>query len=342
VAQAAPVVVFVVLALALLAWAKWQPYSAKVPKVAATHDLGTSILTGAAGAPPAVSLASGLTFVTTYFRTIWPTLVAGLVLAAAVQVLLPEGWLQRVLGRPGMASGVRGGLLSVPTLMCTCTAAPVTVGLRRKRVSVGAGLAFWIGNPALNPVVLAFCLLVLPWPWAVLRAAAGILLVAAVIGIISRLGSATDELAAAPIPLEPEPVDRRPLLIRFLAALGGLTVRLLPGFVLLVFVLGALRGVLLPLGGGPVTGVLAVVGFAVAGTLLLVPGGGEIAAVAALLAVGVSAPVAAALLITLPAISLPSLFMVRRVFPRSALLATVASVITLGLLCAAAAAVLGL
>jgi uncharacterized membrane protein YraQ (UPF0718 family) len=193
-------------------------------------------------------------------------------------------------------------------------------------------------------VVLAFCLFVLPWPWTVLRAGTGILLVAVVIGLISRWRSAADELPAGPVSLQPEPapVDGRPLLVRFLAVLGGLSLWLLPGFALLVFALGTVRGVLLPQEWGHTAGVLAVVVFAVAGTLLPVPGGGEIAAVAALLAVGVSAPVAAALLITLPAVSLPSLFMVRRVFPGSALLATVASVIALGLLSAAAAAVLGL
>lgn len=340
-AEVAPVVVFVVLTLALLAWAKWQPYSAKVPKVASTHDLGASLLTG--GAPSGMSLTGGLAFTRAYFLTIGPTLIAGVVIAAAVQVLLPEGWLHRVLGRPGLLSGIRGGLLSVPTLMCTCTAAPVAVGLRRKRVSVGAGMAFWVGNPVLNPVVLAFCVFILPWQWAVLRAVAGVALVAVVIGVIARLWpgpAAEEELAAAGLAEEPAPADSRPLPIRFLAALAGLSLRLLPGFLLLVFVLGALRGVLLPPGWGRVAGVTAVVVFAVAGTLLPVPGGGEIATIAALLAVGVSAPVAAALLITLPAISLPSLFMVRRAFPVPALLATVGAVITLGLLCAGTAAVI--
>ena len=36
--------------------------------------------------------------------------------------------------------------------------------------------------------------------------------------------------------------DERPLLVRFLAALGRLSVRLLPEYLLLVVALGALRG----------------------------------------------------------------------------------------------------
>jgi len=82
--------------------------------------------------------------------------------------------------------------------------------------------------------------------------------------------------------------------------------------------------------------------FAVAGALLPIPTAGEIPVVAALLALGVSAPVAAALLITLPAVSVPSLIMVRRVFPAKVLATTVGAVIALGLLSAGTAALIGL
>jgi len=37
---------FVAIAIALLSWAKWWPYSVKIPKAAETHALGTSIITG--------------------------------------------------------------------------------------------------------------------------------------------------------------------------------------------------------------------------------------------------------------------------------------------------------
>ncbi|MDD7920094.1 hypothetical protein [Actinomycetospora callitridis] len=111
--------------------------------------------------------------------------------------------------------------------------------------------------------------------------------------------------------------------------------RLLPEYLLLVVALGALRGVLFPVGSTLLTGTGIVVGvvlLAVAGTLLPIPTGAEIAVVAALLAVGVSAPLAAALLITLPALSLPSLLMVRGVFPRGLLVAVTGLVVGVGVL----------
>jgi uncharacterized membrane protein YraQ (UPF0718 family) len=263
------------LAVALLLWAKWLPYSVKVPSVAGSGSLGSSIVTGGAAAPPAVSLSAGLAFARTYFLAIWPALVAGLVLAAAVQTALPRDWVARLVGRGRGA--VAGGALALPGMMCSCCAAPIAVGMRRRAADVRAALAFWLSSPALNPVVLVFCALVLPWPWTLLRLAGGLVVV-------------------------PFPVG---------AGLAGLHGAVVVGIVVLL---------------------------AVAGTLLPVPTGAEVAVVAALLAAGVAPALAAVLLITLPAVSLPSLLMVRGVFPRGLLARVTAVVVATGLASAAVAA----
>ena len=179
-ARLAAALAVVVLALGLLSWAKYVPYSVKVPHVLDTHDLGASILTGDGALGHGASLAAGWHFTVAYLSSVWQALVAGLVLAAAVQVLLPPAWLQRALGSVGgTRGGVRGALLAVFTLMCSCCAAPVAIGLRRLRANLPATVGFWLGNPALNPVVLVLCLAVLPWPWAVLRLVGGLAVVAA-------------------------------------------------------------------------------------------------------------------------------------------------------------------
>ncbi len=51
-AERAGFAVFVALAVGLLVWAKWWPYSVKIPKTADTHTLGSSIITGKGAAPP--------------------------------------------------------------------------------------------------------------------------------------------------------------------------------------------------------------------------------------------------------------------------------------------------
>jgi uncharacterized membrane protein YraQ (UPF0718 family) len=327
---------FGVLVAGLLVWAKWQPYWVKVPAVAESGSLGKSIL---AGTPSGVSVRGGLAFAGTYFLAIWPALVAGLVIAAAVATVLPADWLARAFGRDGAGGAVRGGALALPSMMCSCCAAPIAVGLRQRSASVLSSLTYWLANPALNPVVLAFCAFVLPWPWTVLRAGAGLVVVVGAVLIARRSPIRTVDDSVP----EPEPTpDDRPLAIRFLVALGRLAVRLLPEYLVLVVVLGAFRGVLFPLSSGLMSGttlllVVGVVLLAVAGTLLPVPTGAEVAVIAALLAAGIAPPLAAALLVTLPALSLPSLLMVRRAFPRRTLVSVTALVAGVGVLCAAVA-----
>ena len=350
--------VFALVVVVGLVWAKWQPYWVKVPSVAGSHSLGKSILTGGQPAPPGVSFSAGLSFAGTYLLAVWPALVAGLVIAAAVQTVLPANWLARTFGRSGTGGAVRGGALALPSMMCTCCAAPIAVGLRRRAASVTSTLAYWLGNPALNPVVLAFCVFVLPWPWTLLRAGAGLVVVVASVALARVLAGrdprdatvATD-LVAADAPqanpgaapgAEAGPDTRRSTPVRFLVALGKLSIRLLPEYLVLVVALGAFRGVLFPLGTQVAVGIIGVVVLAVAGTLLPIPTGAEIAVIAAMLAAGVAAPVAAALLITLPALSLPSVLMVRRVFSTRLLAGASGIVAVAGVATAGVAAAVGL
>jgi len=322
-----------VLAVGLLTWAKYQPYLHKVPDVLGTHDLGESILATPDGA---VSPAAGWHFTVTYLQAVWKALLAGLVLAAAVQVLLPSGWLSRALGTTGgVSGGIRGGLWSIPTLMCSCCAAPVAIGLRRARASLSGTVAFWLGNPALNPVVLVFCLAVLPWPWSVLRLASGVAVVAAGIAVAraaERRGAVPQESRAPDVPTVEEAGG--PLPLRFGSALAGMAVRLLPEFLVVVFLLGMFRGVLFPVGEGAPGGILVVLLLVAAGLLLPVPTGGEIAVAAALLAAGAPPAVAAVLLVTLPMLSLPSVLMLRTALPRRVLAGVAGSTAVVALLAA--------
>ncbi len=88
-------------------------------------------------------------------------------------------------------------------------------------------------------------------------------------------------------------------------------------------------------------GLLWIVGAALVGTLFVIPTAGEVPIVQALLALGVGVGPAAALLVTLPPVSLPSLAMVSRSFRRSELAVLALGVVALGVIGGGLAIALG-
>ena len=90
--------------------------------------------------------------------------------------------------------------------------------------------------------------------------------------------------------------------------------------VLAVLVLGAARVWLFPHADGAIDNTLMwVIAMAVAGCLFVIPTAAEIPIVQTMMLAGMGTAPALALLITLPAISLPSLIMLRKSFPAKAL-----------------------
>jgi len=312
-----PAVLFVVLTVTGIFVAKWDPYFIKVFQVASTHTLGASIVTGSHRAAPPVGLAAAVSYAAAYLKDIWIAFIVGLVVAAGVEALLPEGWLIRLLGRADWGSATLAVAAAVPSMMCTCCSAPIAVSLKRQQVSNGAVFAYWVGNPVLNPATIVFMGFVLGWNWALLRIIMGIALVAGAAYIGNRWAH-HDSVAAIRAQLgTPQrlPGSRS---TRFFRALGRLTVSLIPEYVIIVGVLGAVRAWLFPalsphLGQSP----LLFLGLAVAGTLFVIPTAGEIPIVSSLLTYGLSTMTAGALLLTLPAISLPSMAMVSQAVPKS-------------------------
>jgi uncharacterized membrane protein YraQ (UPF0718 family) len=188
-------------------------------------------------------------------------------------------------------------------MMCTCCAAPIVSSLRGRGVRPAPAVAYWLGNPVLNPAVLVFLALVGPWQWAASRLVIG---VALVLGAAFLAGRTRPDAGVAE--LEPAGDGRGPA-ARFGRALVRFAVVLVPEYAVVVFAVGALGPWLFPLiGHTPVNVVLAVV----AGVLVVIPTGGEIPVLLGLAAAGVPPVVLGALLITLPAISLPSMLMVSR------------------------------
>lgn len=317
----AGVLVLAAVFIAGLLWAKWIPYGQKASHLSITHAWSGGAMFADSGKPGALpSFAGARHFAWLYFQDVWKGFLVALVIAAAFDALVPRDWLLRALNRrTRFGQAVAGGAAGLPSLMCTCCSSPLVVGLRKRGVGTTASLAYWVANPLLNPAVFVFLFLVAPWQFGVVRLIVGLAVVLGGTVLVTRLfGSRLvgDERPLPPelsSPADPDPVRFGQFPFRFARSFLQLSVILIPAYIVVICVLGYLSGWLSDFAGLDARlGVFAVLVCAVIGTLLVIPTGGEIPVILALTAVGVGAGTAGALLITLPALSVPSMVMVGR------------------------------
>jgi uncharacterized protein len=323
--------VFILVAVVGLYYVKWFPYYHKAFLAAARHSIGDSIITGKGAVAPAPSWQAALDYALVYGKAIWQALIVGLLLGSAVQSLLPRQWIIRVLGRTGFGSIAAGGMLALPSMMCTCCAAPVVVGLRKSRASVGAAIAYWLGNSVLNPATLIFMGFVLGWHWTVLRLVMGVVMVFGLGFLANRLVQPEEAVAAQEGLSQMVEVEAGSPFVRWLHSFWRLLIGLVPEYLVLVLLLGAARAWLFPhFVPGLGNSLTWIIGMAIAGTLFVIPTAGEIPIIQALMSLGMGAGPAGALLMTLPPVSLPSLAMVSKVFRPRLLLCLALAIAVLG------------
>lgn len=326
-----PLIIFWVISVAGLFFVKWNPYYHKALIAATKHSIGTSILSGNAPVPPAPSWQVAWNYTAIYFKSVWQAVLLGLIMASLIETLFPKVWLQRFLGSGRYRSTALGGIAAIPSMMCTCCAAPVAVGMRKQSVSVGAALAYWLGNPVLNPATLVFMAFILSWQLVALRLVIGLVMVFGMTYVANLL--AGEETVTAAVASRETPSNRGNLPLQWLKSFCRLALDSLPIYFLMVLLLGAFRAWLFPaINPEWANSYWVIIAFALAGTLFIIPTAAEIPIVQTMLSFGMGIGPAAALLITLPAISLPSLFIVRKAFPTRILLFTSMAVATLGIL----------
>ncbi|WP_010097312.1 permease [Ornithinibacillus scapharcae] len=325
------VLVFLLIAVLGLMYVKWVPYYHKADLAATTHSIGESIFSGMTDE---VSWQSGLEYAAAYFKSVWKAAVLGIILGSLIQVLLPTNWLIKVLGKTNFSSTAVGGVASLPGMMCTCCAAPVAVGLRKRKASIGASLAFWMGNPTLNPATLVFMTFVLSWKFTLLRVVFGIIIVFGISYLANRFAPKVDAVEIDKMMEEVEEEETGSFLSRWIKSMGNMILYIVPAYILSVLLLGAARTWLFPeISSEAANGLIAIILFAMAGMLFVIPTAAEIPIIQTFMAFGLGGGPAAALLVTLPAISLPSMIMVGKSFPTKVLLFVAGAVVIVGVLC---------
>lgn len=108
---------FIALAVVGLFIVKWFPYWNKAHVAAATHAIGSSIVSGKTTAPPAAGIAAAVQYTVAYFNSVWMAVVLALLLGSSVQVFVPRRWLLRMLGARNAKSAAIAGALSLGGMM---------------------------------------------------------------------------------------------------------------------------------------------------------------------------------------------------------------------------------
>jgi len=305
------VLLFFIVVVIGLFWAKWNPYYHKAFIAAHDHAIGSSSISGEDQTAPSPSWKASWDFSIGYFQSIWKAYLVAIILSSLVQVALPKDWIRRILGKTSYGSTVLAGLCALPGMMCTCCAAPLVVGMRKQSSSVSATVAFWLGNTALNPAVLIFMIFTLGWKFTLLRLIFGIIIVFGVSYLAGRIAVKNSDIQ--PFVDSSEQIPQAGFGRRWVKSIGSILFATVPLYILSVFVLGAFRAWLFPtIGADWGNSLLIVLLFAVVGTLFVIPTAGEIPIIQTFINFGLGGGPAAVLAIVLPVISLPSALMVRK------------------------------
>ncbi|MBI2955176.1 MAG: permease [Chloroflexi bacterium] len=250
-----------------------------------------------------------------YLNTVWFTTLLGLFVAGGAITFLPD-FVHRRLRGDGLQEHLSAVLLGIPNMLCTCCAATTLPGLRRLGVGLGASLAFFVTAPSLNIVVILLAFQLLPLPLAIARSVLGLVAAVGVTYVLAKLYPAVESThyeTACTTPEERTIGGQMWSLLSNTWDVARVAIPLLVVGIVIVSVLKAVVPVELVvknLGDGLPAILLA----SAIGTFLMVPTFTEVLWVGEFTKQGMSIGPAVALLATLPAVSLPSLWVLGKVF----------------------------
>jgi uncharacterized membrane protein YraQ (UPF0718 family) len=111
------------------------------------------------GGAPALSLPDlAQTYVTTFlgiFIEAAPFLLLGSIASGVIAIFISADDIARVIPRNPILATVAGALMGMIFPVCECGVVPVVRRLYQKGLPISAGVAFLLGAPVLNPVVIA-------------------------------------------------------------------------------------------------------------------------------------------------------------------------------------------
>lgn len=261
-----------------------------------------------------------------YLLLVWHATILGILLGSLFMVV-GAGLAARLRGN-GFGAHFTGTAVSLGQPFCSCCAAPIGSALYRKGASLGPVLAFTVSAPMLNITGLILASALLPAKFALIRILGGIILGLFMTYIVARiadrwiLAEESQRKSGGGVPswilkaldrytrlfsfeklLGTETVDSPAALISNWLGMAWKLARVLLPVLLIGSVVAVYIAEAMPDAGNNVPGVAVTAFFA---TFIMVPTWTEIPFAAALVGQGFTG-IAATVLITLPAVSLPCL-----------------------------------
>jgi uncharacterized membrane protein YraQ (UPF0718 family) len=107
-----------------------------------------------------------------YFETVWPALLFGVLISGAVRAFVSPRWLAGLFGGGRVRSQVVAGLAGAPLMLCSCCVAPVFTSVYERSSRLAPSLALMLAAPSLNPAALFLTFLLFGGEFGAVRLAA--------------------------------------------------------------------------------------------------------------------------------------------------------------------------
>ncbi len=262
-----------------------------------------------------------------YFALVWHATFLAIMFAGLSTVVVPL-YLNRLISPRGastLRSLIGGVTYAIPQPFCSCCAAPIAATIYRTGTPLVSSIAFLLSSPTLNITSLLLAAVLLPLPFAALRILGGCILILSASYLVATLAGRlpTEEAPQPPgrivgfasrvfnrycLLFQFEPRHRMAmtpvgLILDWVSSMWRVAKVVIPTLAVGSVVAGAIVTFLPAVFVNNVGGVMLAAGL---GTVLMISTWTEIPVAAILAGQGLSGP-AAALLVTLPVISLPCL-----------------------------------
>ncbi len=245
-----------------------------------------------------------------YFLVIWPALLFGILISAAVSTFVSPQWLERLLGRRSLRSQAIAGLAGAPLMLCSCCVAPIFTGIYERSARLGPSIALMLAAPALNPAALILTFMLFNYKVGMVRLGGAMIAVLFTGMIADRLlGRTSVSCARNDWQAEARPAD----FIHFLRTCARVAFRLIPVIVIGVL-LSMIIAQMIPVRTfhSTLAMFLAIIIVAAFAVPLALPTFFEIPLALILLGSGAPVGAAVALLVAGPSVNLPSLLTIMR------------------------------